>query len=92
MPSSLQRLEKEAVDAQEQIMDPILDNPIDAKTDKTLTGTWLQSYGYRLHPIQEATNQILGRIWRSLQHRQIKADPVIGLWSLHTALSRGRRH
>ena len=49
MLNSLQRMEEQAVDAQEQIMNPILDNPIDAKTNKTLTVTWLQSYGFGLH-------------------------------------------
>ena len=84
MLNSLSRMEKQAVDAQEQITDPILDNPIDAKTNKTLTGTWLQAYGYRLLPTQEATNQILGSMWRSLQNRQIQADPVVGLIKLES--------
>ena len=75
-------MEKQAVDAEEQIMDPIPDNPIYAKTHKTLAGTWLQSYGYRLHPTEEVTNQILGSMWRCLQHRQIQADAVIGLKTL----------
>ena len=84
MLNSLSRMEKQAVGAQDQIMDPTLDNPIDAKTNKTLTGTWLQAYGYRLHPTQEATNQILGSMWRSLQNRQIQADPIVGLKTLES--------
>ena len=65
-------------------MDPTLDNPIDAKTNKTLTGTRLQAYGYRLHATQEAEKQILGCMWRSLQNRQIQADPVVGLTNLES--------
>ena len=65
-------------------MDPVLDNTNDTKTNKTLTGTWLQAYGYRLHPTQEATNQILGSMWRSLQNRQIQADPAVAFKALES--------
>ena len=78
-------MEKQAYEAKEQIAQAVLDNPIDAKTNKTLTGSWLQAYGCRLHLTQEGTNQILGSMWRSKQHRQIQADPVVRLKTLESA-------
>ena len=90
MLNGLQRTEKQAHEAEDKIVDPVFDNLIAAKTNKTLTGFWLQAYGYRLHPTQEATNQILGSMWgrsqKSDKHRQI---PWSGFkrWSLHMASS-----
>ena len=52
------------------LMDPEVDNPIDKKTHDALTRSWLPLYGYRLHPTQEGTHQVLGSMWRFLLSRQ----------------------
>ena len=65
-------------------MDAAIDQPIDPRTNKSLTVTWRQHYGYDLHPTQEATHQILGSLYRALQLRQIKAEPVRGLHTLES--------
>ena len=70
--------------SEDSLLDVTLDNPIDPKTNKSLTMTWVQAYGYGLHPTQEATNQILGSMWRKLQLRQTQADPVKGLHTLES--------
>ena len=79
MLKSFQRLDKQAQEPEEQIMDATLHHPIDAKTNETFTATSLRSYKYRQHPSQEATNQILGSMWRSPQIRQIPAETGMGL-------------
>ena len=71
-------------DEEERLLDTTLDNPIDPRTNKSLTATWEKLYGFRLHPTQEGTHQILGSIWRKLQVRQIQAEQVKGLHTLES--------
>ena len=85
----LQNSEKEVLELSRRQLDSRLDNPIDKKTNKTLTTTWLARYSYRLHPTQEGTRQILGSMWRSLMNRQITTDKCEIL--AHTALYKGHR-
>ena len=80
-------LEASAESAKQQdalLMDPEIDNPIDKKTHDSLTRTWLSLYGYRLHPTQEGTHQVLGSMWRSLLSRQITSGPIKALRTLHS--------
>ena len=80
-------LEASAASAKQQdalLMDPEVDNPIDKKTHDTLTRSWLSMYGYRLHPTQEGTHQVLGSMWRSLLRRQITSAPIKALRTLHS--------
>ena len=56
----LQNNEKEALGETDRLLDSHLDNPIDKKTNETLTTTWLAKYSYRLHLTQECTHQNLG--------------------------------
>ena len=67
MRSKLQNNEKEALEESDRLLDSRLDNPIDKKTNETLTITWLAKYSYRLHPTPEGTHQILGSMWRSYE-------------------------
>ena len=41
----LQNNEKEALEESDRLLDSRLENPIDKKTNKTLTTTWLAKYG-----------------------------------------------
>ena len=81
---ALQDAEVEAKTQSKTILDLNLDNPIDPKTNLSLTSTWEKQYGYKLHPTQEATHQILGSVWRHLVTRQIRAEPVKGLHTLES--------
>ena len=65
-------------------MDPEVDNPIDKTAHDTLTRSWLFMYGYRLHPSQEGTHQVLGSMWRSLLSRQITSASINALRTLHS--------
>ena len=80
----LLRRETEAEEKEASLLDLRLDNPIDANTNKSLTSTWTALYGFRLHPSQEGTNQILGSIWRRLQTRQLQAEEIKGIHTLQT--------
>ena len=80
----LQRSEQQALEESDRLLDSRLDNPIDKKTNETLTTSWLAKYSYRLHPTQEGTHQILGSIWRSLMNRQMTKDNVKSMRTLHS--------
>ena len=80
----MKKAEAKTKKEEDTLLDSTLDNPIDAQTNKSLTLTWESRYGFRLHPTQEATHQILGTMWRRLQLRQIMADPVRGLHTLES--------
>ena len=51
--------EKEALEESDRLLVSRLDNPIDKKTNETLTTTWLARHSCCLHPAQEGTHQIL---------------------------------
>ena len=80
----LNRMKSQRVEEEKVMLDPTLDNPIDPRTNELLTKIWKQRYGFRLHPSQEGTHQILGSMWRMLQRRQIVASPVKGLHTLQS--------
>ena len=80
-------LQDNAVEAREReslILDRRIDNPIDRKTHDTLTKVWLSRYGIRLHPTQEATNQIMGSMLRALQTRQTMKETIKSLRTIHS--------
>ena len=66
------------------MFDLTLNNPIDPQTNKLLSQTWLELYGYALHPTMEANHQILGSMWRHLMTRQLRAEEVRGLHTLES--------
>ena len=70
--------------SEDSLLDMTLDNPIDPKTNRSLTQAWVQEYGFNLHPTQEATVQLLSSMWRKLQLRQTQADVVRGLHTLES--------
>ena len=82
--NALVSADKKSKSEKDTLLDSTLDNPIDPQTNKNLTLTWESCYGFRLHPTQEATHQILGTMWRRLQLRQLMADPVRGLHTLES--------
>ena len=82
-----ENLEASASAAKQQdalLLDPEVDNPIDKKTHDSLTRSWISLYGFRLHPTQEGTHQVLGSMWRSLLSRQITSGPIKALRTLHS--------
>ena len=81
---TLQDNEAEARERENLILDNRIDNPIDNKTHDTLTKVWLSSYGIRLRPTQEATHQIMGSMWSSLQTRQTTTEKVKSLRTIHS--------
>ena len=81
---TLQDNESEARERENLMLDNRVDNPIDRKTHDTLTKIWMSRYGIRLHPTQEGTHQIMGSMWRSLQTRQIIAEKVKSLRTIHS--------
>ena len=81
---TLQDNEAEVRNRENLILDNRVDNPIDKTTHDTLPKVWLSRYGIRLHPTQEATHQIMGSMWRSLQSRQTTTEKVKSLRTIHT--------
>ena len=43
---------KKARDREDTLFDTTLDNPINRRTNKSLSGVWEIQYGFRLHPTQ----------------------------------------
>ena len=73
-----------SAEAKRSLLDTSLENPIDPKTNTSLSKNWNDLYGVPLHPTQKGTHQILGAMWRQFQLRQIRADPVRGLKTLES--------
>ena len=44
---------KKSRDQEDTLLDMTLDNAIDPRTNKSLTGVWEIQYGFRLHPTQD---------------------------------------
>ena len=81
---ALQDAETNTKEKEKSMLDLTLNNPIDPQTNKSLSQTWLELYGYALHPTMEANHQILGSMWRHLMTRQLRAEEVRGLHTLES--------
>jgi hypothetical protein len=81
---ALQEAESNTKEKEKSMLDSTLNNPIDPQTNKSLSSTWLELYGYALHPTMEANHQILGSMWRHLLTRQLRAEEVRGLHTLES--------